>query len=121
RVDDGVEPDFDALRPCVHEVLEELLAGGDWPLLNVNFPARPQGIRWARQSVRHYRSQISPQKDPMGRQHYWFGVRAVEETEEDTDRWAIAHGYASITPLRLDLTDRAALEAALAKGAQVER
>jgi len=110
RVDDGVEPDFDALRPCVHEVLEELLAGGDWPLLNVNFPARPQGIRWARQSVRHYRGQISPQKDPMGRQHYWFGVRAVEETEEDTDRWAMENNLVSLTPLRLDLTDESQLE-----------
>jgi hypothetical protein len=36
----------------------------------------------------------------------------VEGIEEGTDRWAVRHGYVSMTPLRLDLTDRGALERA---------
>jgi 5'-nucleotidase len=38
-------------------------------------------------------------------------VQPIEEVEEGTDRWAVQHGLTSITPLRLDLTDHAALAA----------
>jgi 5'-nucleotidase len=48
----------------------------------------------------------------MGRKHYWMTVVPLEAAEEGTDRYAVEHGYVSITPLRLDLTDNAALEAA---------
>lgn len=51
----------------------------------------------------------------MGRPHYWLSVRRVDAIEEGTDRWAVRHGYVSMTPLRLDLTDGAALEEAQAK------
>ena len=113
-VDEG-EPDFESLRPCLREVLGSLLTGYDFPLLNVNFPSNPRGLRWTRQSVRHYHGHVTPQKDPAGRQFYWFNVSPVEETEQDTDRWAVQHDFASITPLRLDLTDHVELEKALTK------
>ena len=48
-------------------------------------------------------------KDPMGRDHYWFTVTPVGEADPGTDRWAFEHGWVSITPLRLDLTDHEAL------------
>jgi 5'-nucleotidase len=51
----------------------------------------------------------------MGRAHYWLSVRRVDALEEETDRWAVRHGYVSMTPLRLDLTDGAALEQAKAQ------
>ena len=56
-----------------------------------------------------------PGKDPMGRPHYWLSVRRVDAIEEGTDRWAVRHGYVSMTPLRLDLTDGKALEEAQAQ------
>jgi 5'-nucleotidase len=62
-------------------------------------------MRWTRQSVRHYDGKIVPGKDPMGRNHFWFTVVPMEPAEEGTDRWAVEHGYVSVTPLRLDLTD----------------
>jgi 5'-nucleotidase len=40
-------------------------------------------------------------------------VIPIEETEEGTDRWAVDHGYISMTPLRLDLTNEAELAEAL--------
>ena len=82
--------------------------------MNVNVPERPHGLRWTRQSVRHYDGRVVPGKDPYGRDHYWFTVVPIEPVEEDTDRWAVANGYVSLTPLRLDLTDEAALRDALA-------
>lgn len=108
----GDENDVEPLRPHVREVLAELLARTDMPLLNVNFPPQPHGSRWTCQSVRHYDGTVVPIKDPMGRQYYWVTVRPIEEVEEASDRWAVLHGFTSITPLRLDLTDRPALAAA---------
>jgi 5'-nucleotidase len=109
------EPSFDILKPHVREVLHTLLPATDLTLVNVNFPAEPRGTLWTRQSVRHYDGKMVPSKDPMGRSHYWFTVFAIEETEEGTDRWAVDHSYVSMTPLRLDLTDEAALAAQLKK------
>lgn len=105
------EPLFEPLKPCVHDVLEQVIASNEFPLLNVNFPLVPQGVRWARQSVRHYHGKVTPGKDPAGKPHFWFTVVPKEETRKDTDRWAVQNGMASITPLRLDLTDEQMLSA----------
>lgn len=101
------EPDFESLAPAVREILGALLPLSDVPLLNVNFPvAAPRGIRWTRQSVRHYDGEVVPGKDPMGRSHYWFVVKPLEPADEDTDRWAVENGYTSVTPLQVDLTNQ---------------
>lgn len=99
------QPDFSTIKPVVKQSLEILLPEKDLSLINVNIPKNAKGMRWARQSVRHYDGKVVPGKDPMGREHYWFTVVPVEITEKDTDRWAVEQGYASITPLRLDLTN----------------
>lgn len=107
--DDG-EPDFAGLSPFVERALEILFAHPALDLVNVNLPARPQGFRWTRQSLRHYDGRVVAGQDPLGRPHYWVTVRAIEATDEGSDRWAVDHGYVSMTPLRLDLTDTAALQ-----------
>ncbi|HEY1289077.1 MAG TPA: 5'/3'-nucleotidase SurE [Burkholderiales bacterium] len=108
---DREQPSFELLKPWAASVLEMLLEIPDLPLVNVNFPAElPRGLRWTCQSMRHYDGRVVPAKDPMGRQIYWYTVVPVESTEESSDRWAFDHGYVSITPLRLDLTDHEALE-----------
>jgi 5'-nucleotidase len=100
------EPRFDTLKPWVGKVLELLMGADELCLVNVNLPPnRPKGVRWTRQSVRHYDGKVVPAKDPMGRAHYWFTVVPIESTEEGTDRWAVAQDLVSVTPLRLDLTD----------------
>lgn len=99
------EPDFDALAPAVHEVLENLLATAELELVNVNFPLeKSKGIRWTRQSVRFYDGEVKPGRDPMGRSHYWFVVKPLEPADEDTDRWAVENGFTALTPLKVDLT-----------------
>jgi 5'-nucleotidase len=105
-------PDFEGLAPWVERVLETLIPCDDLPLVNVNFPVQPTGIRWARQSVRHYDGKVVPAEDPMGRRHFWITVAPIDQPEEATDRWAVEHGLVSITPLRLDLTDHEALRTA---------
>ena len=110
------EPDFDALEPFVKPALDEFIHETTLELLNINFPRKPSGeIRWTRQSIRHYDGKVIGQRDPMGRDHYWFTVFPIEEVEEDTDRWAIRHGMTSITPMILDLTHNKALEGRIKK------
>jgi 5'/3'-nucleotidase len=106
------EPEFQRLQPYVEKVLELLLRETTMKLVNVNLPAEPRGIRWTRQSVRHYDGRVVPDKNPSGRQIYWFTVKPIEEVEEGTDRWALLNGWVSMTPLRLDLTDHEELAAA---------
>lgn len=107
------EPDFERMKPWVARVLALLLPATELRLVNVNLPAEtPHGIRWTCQSVRHYDGRVVPGNDPMGRRHYWMTVVPLAPAERDTDRWAVEHGYVALTPLQLDLTDHAALEAA---------
>jgi len=110
------ESDFEALKPSVEDVLKLILPAQELTLVNVNFPeSDPAGLRWTRQSVRHYDGKVVPGQDPMGRKHFWFVVTPIEETEEGTDRWAVEQGYVSLTPLRLDLTNESELASALAR------
>jgi 5'-nucleotidase len=113
-VSENREPDFDKLDPYVAKVIKMLLEEKTMLLVNVNFPEKPRGIRWTRQSVRHYDGKVAPSKDPMGRAIFWFTIIPLEGAEEGTDRWAVEHNWVSVTPLRLDLTDEKELGRALA-------
>ena len=105
------QADFDILKPWVAKMIDFLLPLSELPLINVNLPDKvPRGVLWTRQSVRHYDGKMVPGKDPMGRSHFWFTVVPIENVEEGTDRWAMEHGYISVTPLRLDLTDERGLK-----------
>jgi 5'-nucleotidase len=105
------EPEFKRLQPHIERVLELLLHETTMRLVNVNLPEDPHGIRWTRQSVRHYDGRVVPDETPLGRQVYWFTVKPIEEIEEGTDRWALLNGWVSMTPLRLDLTNHEELAA----------
>jgi 5'-nucleotidase len=111
----GEDPDVSHLEPHVERVLQLLLPNEQLRLVNVNFPPEPTGIRWTRQAVEQYDGKVVPATDPMGRQHFWFTVFPLERHEPGTDLWAMQQGFVSITPLRLDLTDHAALAAAAAR------
>ena len=111
----AAEPNFEPLKKWIRRVLETLLPDPALKLVNVNFPREPRGLVWTRVSVRQYDGKVVPMKDPMGRQLYWFTVIPIQGAEERTDRWAVERNWISMTPLRLDLTDEAALETARAK------
>jgi 5'-nucleotidase len=107
------EPNFEMLKASIEKVLGILFKDPELKLVNVNFPdVEPRGLRWTRQSVRHYDGKVVPGEDPMGRKHFWFSVVPIEGTEEGTDRWAVEQGYVSMTPLRIDLTSARELAAA---------
>ena len=83
-------------------------------ILNVNVPDLPdaelRGVRVTRLGNRHRSERIVPAKDPRGRNVYWVGAAGSgQDAGPGTDFHAIAQGYASITPLQIDLTRHAAL------------
>ena len=86
-------------------------------LINVNFPPLPSdkvsGIRAVRQGFHDYsRGSVVEGRDPRGLPYYWFGLHAIEHTlDHGTDLEAIDEGYVSVTPLQLDLTHHASLDA----------
>jgi 5'-nucleotidase len=98
------ETGYEAILGWLEQVFALVLSSRH-SLLNVNLPEKPRGMRWTRQSVRHYGGRVFPDEDPLGRKHYWFMPVPLEAAEEGTDRWAVENNLVSITPLRLDLTD----------------
>lgn len=104
------EPNFDALASYVTACLNLLFETNEVALYNVNFPPKPVGMRWTRQSVSLYDGTVIPGEDPMGRKNFWIWVKPLEQAEENSDRWAMEQNFVSITPLRLDLTDERRLK-----------
>ena len=81
-------------------------------LLNLNVPAGHdyKGIRVTRQGRKLWENALQETRDPWGRPRYWIGGGTqVPDSSRDTDVRAIRDGYASITPIHLDLTNHAGL------------
>ncbi|GAC1301219.1 MAG: 5'/3'-nucleotidase SurE [Steroidobacteraceae bacterium] len=93
-------------------------------ILNVNVPdlsdRELRGIKVTRLGNRHRAEPVVRAKDPRGRDVYWVGsAGAGQDAGPGTDFHAVAAGYASITPLQIDLTRHSALPE-LARWLQVE-
>jgi len=77
-------------------------------VLNINVPALPReeikGYKVARMGGKAFEDWVVKRVDPRGRVYYWLDGRPVYEDSEDTDIWAIKHGYVAITPITLDMT-----------------
>lgn len=83
-------------------------------LFNLNVPNLPldalRGVRVTRLGKRHPSQPVVVQKNPYGETIYWIGGSgAALDKQPGTDFDAIEQGYASLTPLQLDLTDHAQL------------
>lgn len=107
---------LDAAERIAREVVERYLS--DPPagpvLLNVNIPNLPYaevaGWRATRLGKRHQSQPVIRQENPRGEPIYWVGAAGnAKDASEGTDFHAVAHGFVSLTPLQLDLTDTAQL------------
>jgi 5'-nucleotidase len=80
-------------------------------LMNVNVPrGELRGIRLTRLGHRVYREKVVEEVDPRGRPYFWIGAGPPEwQADEASDIAAIHAGFASVTPLHLDLTHFGAL------------
>ncbi|HKP69091.1 MAG TPA: 5'/3'-nucleotidase SurE [Pyrinomonadaceae bacterium] len=106
--------DFTESARVAIDVTRKALAEGipAWTLLNVNIPKGvPNGIRVTKQGFKEARPVISEHIDPRGKPYYWIGeVREGFRAEGGTDFEAVDEGYVSVTPMRSDLTNHAALD-----------
>jgi 5'-nucleotidase len=84
-------------------------APGPW-LLNVNVPDIPlaeiRGQRVTRLGRRHKAEDMIRARNPRGETVYWVGsAGAAADAGEGTDFHAVEHGFVSVTPLQIDLTN----------------
>ena len=115
-LDFDYQADFDAAKPFLSElisfVLEQGLATGN--LLNVNIPKLStkeiKGFKVCRQADSRWEEEFMEATDPRGQKYYWLTGKFVNlDQGEDTDLWALDHGYISVVPSMHDLTNYQAL------------
>lgn len=111
-LDFNFDADFSVAKTVVRLVVEKMLSERlpDNFLLNVNIPkCKPEdlkGIKVCRQADAKWAENFEQRTDPRGRDYYWMTGKFVNrDLGEDTDLYALKNGYASIVPVRFDLTD----------------
>jgi len=80
-------------------------------LYNLNVPDLPldelKGLKAAEQGRLIYEDKLDVRSDPRGHQYIWMAGNLIEDkTEEDTDVSLMRRGFASIVPIRYDMTAR---------------
>jgi 5'-nucleotidase len=84
-------------------------------ILNVNVPDLPEsaicGIRSTRLGFRHKSEPVVKAYDPKGQPVYWIGPAGPsQDAGPGTDFNAIADRCVSVSPIKIDLTDHAAID-----------
>jgi len=113
--DFAADADFSHTKKYIKNICEEVLANGlpTGTLLNVNFPkgGNLKGIKICRQANAKWMEEFDERTDPYNRPYYWLtGVFENFDHGEDTDVWALEHGYVSIVPVQFDLTAHHAIQ-----------
>ena len=110
------DDDFEPLRPYVRTITQRVLAEGlaKGVCLNVNFPKQApyQGVRVCRMAFGTWYNECTQCHHPRGYDYWWMvgSYRNDEPDAEDTDKWALSHGYVAITPTQIDVTAYQAIE-----------
>ena len=82
--------------------------------LNVNYPevANLQGLRVCRLARGIWNHEWISAQNPRGIDAYWLTGKFsnLEPASEDTDYWALDHGFAAVTPITIDMTAYAAID-----------
>lgn len=101
---------FEKFEPYIlsisREVLIKKLPYGT--CLNINAPKDEiKGVKICRQCRGNWTEEYAKRTDPYGRNYYWLtGYFHNHEPEStDTDEWALANGYVSVVPAKIDMTD----------------
>ena len=114
------DADFEPMTPYVRRITEHVLRNGlpRGVCLNVNFPLLAgaggkehgasdySGVRVCRMAFGTWYNEVSKFQHPRGFDYWWLvgNYRNDEPDAEDTDNWALQHGYVAITPTRMDVT-----------------
>ena len=107
--DHSLDADFSIFESYVLQITRAALLNGlpHATCLNVNAPVGPiKGIRVARQCDGRWTKEYAKRTDPRGGSYFWLtgNFENHEPEAEDTDEWALEHGFISIVPTKIDLT-----------------
>ena len=108
--------DFESLRPYIRKIVRKVLDDGlpKGVCLNVNFPVVDQfkGVRVCRMALGTWDNEVVKCRHPRGYDYWWMVGRYTndEPEAEDTDNWALRHGYIAITPTKIDITSYEMIE-----------
>jgi len=109
---------FDSAGLVAKELVERFIRNpiNEPLLLNVNVPDRPhaelQGMEVTRLGRRHKAEPVVKMISPRNETVYWVGAAgAAADSGPGTDFNAVDRGFVSITPLQIDLTHTAQLNA----------
>ncbi len=113
--DHNLDADFSQFEPYILSLTTKIMSlphkyGISY---NINAPVGDiQGVKLTRQCKGNWADEFPPQTDADGNTCYMLTGHFVnrEPDAEDTDEWALAHGYISVTPATLDTTDYTILE-----------
>ncbi len=111
-LDYSFDADFTLSKNVVSQVLKSML-NGKLPmqaLYNVNIPkvslADFKGLKVCRQANAKWQENFVERKDPRGERYFWLtGEFKDRDGKHDTDEHALKNGYASIVPVKFDLTN----------------
>lgn len=102
---------FDTAASVLLTVLQDIsnLKLSSDTIININVPDIPlselKGIKITRLGKRHISEPVVQEMDPRGLPIYWIGPAGkAADAGEGTDFFAVEEGYASITPLKIDLS-----------------
>lgn len=109
-------PDYIRAARFTRKLARQVMAEGlpEFSLLNVNLPnprdGKYAGVKYTRLGKRVYHDILVENIDPRGKKYYWIGGEPEWEDFDNSDYSATKEGYASVTPLKMDMTDYALRE-----------
>ena len=117
-LDYSMEADFEPAKKYIKHIVQECLENGlpKGVVLNVNIPKLSEeedikGVKVCRQANAHWEEEFDKRTNPLGREYYWLTGKFVNNDKgEDTDEWALEHGYISVVPVQFDLTAHHAIQ-----------
>jgi 5'-nucleotidase len=111
-LDYNFDADFTVARKVAHALTKKMLEERmpEHTLFNVNIPRVKEhefkGMKLCRQAYAKWEEEFDERVDPRGEEYYWMVGRFVNlDKHEGTDVAALKDGYASVVPVKFDLTD----------------
>lgn len=109
--DHNPDADFTPLYPWIKEIIQNTLRNGlpEGICLNVNFPEQApyKGLRVCTQDIGVWENEwFKTPIPPRNKEVFWItgSYRSLKEDDEQTDNWALDHGYVAVTPLQIDMS-----------------
>ena len=108
--DHNLDADFSFFQPHILRLTKAILAlpKREFMCWNINCPVGPvKGARITRHCHGYWDKEYKKYTDPTGGTFYMLTGNFVNTEPEatDTDQYANAHGYISVTPTTIDMTD----------------